>query len=1067
MWSQRSVSIRTSIRYWVPAFLIAALSNAGSWALDKPEVDHTDADVVQRNYLSGNGLLNRGLYEPAAAEYRKFLKEHGDHEKAAVARYGLAVSLFRLERFDEAVAESTPLQALPDFVYAAETWTIVGQCYLALGRHADAVKAFTAVVERFAKHDLADDAAAGAIESLYADKQFDAAVKRCRDFAARWPESPLRERVQFFGGLSAMGKSDYATAAELFNQSLDRFPNGPFAGRAVFLLAQCYQQGDSIDKAIEHYRRVLQQKDGSFASDSLSALGTLLYRKGDLVGAGETLDLLIEGYPQSDLLPQARLLRGRVWFDQEKYDQATEVFTRLSGTGIGIEDQAMYWTAKCQLRLGDAAGAAGRLLKATEKFPSSPLFPEMMYDHGVALVRAGDAAGAMAALDGFQSRFAEHTLTPDALQLLALTEHQLREYDRSQAHCRTFLSRYPTHSLSASVAFLSCENDFLAEQYDEAAAGFQRFLKDRPDDLQAAKARYRLATALYRLQRFDDAELLFTELAATAKQDAVFHPVLLALGDIHFQRGDWKTAERWFREYLTTGTETPSFDDALMKLGLSVQRQERMEEAIVSYDRLIDQFPSSPHRTQALFERGQALVALRRLDEAEKAFESVLSQEGDSRFAAHALNHLAAIAAQRSDLQQAATLYARIAQSSKDAETEADALLQQGRTLMAASQFAQAEKTLGRFVERFPADPRSGEARARAAMAIARQDRHADAVAAIKQLEADSSLQLEASLRTNLYYEKAWCLRAMNKLDDATKAYRQVISQPSAGALGFHALLELAEIEAGAKQFDAAAKDLQRLRDALGTASADIPSEMAEQCTYRLGVCEYELERYDESAKLFEEFIDRFPKSILLPSASFYCADALLKTARNQQAVSHLTRVVKEHPTDPALPAALLRLGEAQAALQRWALSEEAYNAYLDRFPDGEQWYQARFGLGWARENQQRYDEAMAAYQTIVERHRGPTAARAQFQIGQCLFAQKKHEDAVRELLKVDILYSYPEWSAAALYEAARCFEQMGKTAEAKQNFQQVEEKYKQTQWAILATQRLTELSARATLPGR
>ena len=73
----------------------------------------------------------------------------------------------------------------------------------------------------------------------------------------------------------------------------------------------------------------------------------------------------------------------------------------------------------------------------------------------------------------------------------------------------------------------------------------------------------------------------------------------------------------------------------------------------------------------------------------------------------------------------------------------------------------------------------------------------------------------------------------------------------------------------------------------------------------------------------------------------------------------------------------------------------------------------------------------------------------------------------MRELLKVDILYAYPEWSAAALYEAARCFEKLGKTAEAKQHFEQVEEKYKQTQWAKLAAQRLTELSASATLPGR
>ena len=49
-------------------------------------------------YYSGNGLLHRGLYDLAAAEYDKFLSAHPDHEKAPRARYGLAVCHFQLNR---------------------------------------------------------------------------------------------------------------------------------------------------------------------------------------------------------------------------------------------------------------------------------------------------------------------------------------------------------------------------------------------------------------------------------------------------------------------------------------------------------------------------------------------------------------------------------------------------------------------------------------------------------------------------------------------------------------------------------------------------------------------------------------------------------------------------------------------------------------------------------------------------------------------------------------------------------------------------------------------------------
>ena len=108
----------------------------------------------------------------------------------------------------------------------------------------------------------------------------------------------------------------------------------------------------------------------------------------------------------------------------------------------------------------------------------------------------------------------------------------------------------------------------------------------------------------------------------------------------------------------------------------------------------------------------------------------------------------------------------------------------------------------------------------------------------------------------------------------------------------------------------------------------------------------------------------------------------------------------------------------------------------------------------------------MASYRDVVERHKGPTAARAQFQIGECLFAKKQYEEAAGALLKVDILYAYPEWSAAALFEAGRCFEKLTKLVEARKQFQRVVELHGDSEWARMARSRLEETSV-AGLPGR
>jgi TolA-binding protein len=286
-----------------------------------------------------------------------------------------------------------------------------------------------------------------------------------------------------------------------------------------------------------------------------------------------------------------------------------------------------------------------------------------------------------------------------------------------------------------------------------------------------------------------------------------------------------------------------------------------------------------------------------------------------------------------------------------------------------------------------------------------------------------------------------------------------------AGELHLHGMLELAELEAAAERYEEAASRLRALRAELETAPA-APEELRKQAAYRLAVCEYRLDRFDAASELFESFLAAFPDSDLEASARLLCGESHFKTGSHKLAAGHLRRVVEKHPEDEGYGPALLRLGECLAVLQDWPASEKAYRRYLERIDESDQRFQAQFGVGWALENQDMRDEAIEAYAVVIEEHRGPTAARAQFQIGECLFAMERYDEAVRNLMKVDILYAYPEWSAAALYEAGRCFQKLSDPVQARKQFETVQRDYGDTEWSRLAGQRLEEL-ARTTLPGR
>ena len=155
----------------------------------------------------------------------------------------------------------------------------------------------------------------------------------------------------------------------------------------------------------------------------------------------------------------------------------------------------------------------------------------------------------------------------------------------------------------------------------------------------------------------------------------------------------------------------------------------------------------------------------------------------------------------------------------------------------------------------------------------------------------------------------------------------------------------------------------------------------------------------------------------------------------------------------------MLKLGETQAQSADYQAAHKTYLDFLGKFPKDRFSPQAQFGVGWALENQKKYDEARQWYQKVIAASNTPTAARAQFQIGETHFAEGKLEQAAAALLAVADVYAYPEWAARATFEAGRVFEQMKQPDQARKQYEQVVQKYKDAPEAALARKRLNAMN--------
>lgn len=1043
-----------SAAVWMLAATVALAALPGRWA----------AAQELRGLYSGNAFLNEGHYDLAAAEYRRFLQSHPQHEKAAEASYGLAVCLYHLDRHAEAVAELEKLRRAQGFPYAAETLMVLGRARMKLGQPDDAAAAFAAILQEHPAHEQAEQAAALRAEALNKAERHRDVTEACRVYVTRFPQGALRERVELIWGLAETALGDDAAAALRFGRMAEAYPQGEYAGRTLLLWAKSLHRSQELDAARAKYEAVVAIGDPDLSPEALYGLAIVLQAEGRHAEAGARIDEFLRSAPEHDLVPAARLLRGRVWFELGDYERALAALSAVAAVPGDHRDAAAYWSAKCLLRQGRAAEAARRFAEALAEFPASPLVAEMAYDRAVALVRAGRPAEALGALERFRADHAEHALAGDALHLTAATLHQERRYDQSLERCLEFAGAHPDHALAPRVAYLIAENQFLLRKYEPAERAYRSFLERYPRDDQTVQARFRLGMSLYHQGRIEESRTLLSEFARGASTEPAYRGALLALGDGAFQLGEWAEAQRLLGEYLEQGPDQPLADDALLKLGLSLARQGDDESAAARFAELLEGFPASPHRIHALFERGQALAALDRPDEAGPVFERVLAEGPDSRFASHAHNHLGALALKRGEYVEAAGHFADAARAGLDGDEAGEALFQSGQALMSAQRFTEASVALRQMLERHPGHAREAPASALLAIAQARLGDAGDALASIARVRERYAAALESSLLASLLYEKAWCLRGLDRGEEAAAAYQAVLDGAPGGLLEERAMLELSELQIEEERYRPAAARLRELRQRL-EARDDAPRELGEHCLYQLGVCEYHLGNHRAAAELFEAFLEGHASSTLAPSARLLAGESYFRLDLHRDSLRHLERVAGESEGHQAWGPALLRLGECQAALRQWDRSDEAFRRYLERVEDPPLWYEAQFGVGFALENRGRHDEAIEAYRLVVELHEGPTAARAQFQIGECLFAERRLDEAVAELLKVDFFYGYPEWSAAALCEAGRCFREQGDAVRAREQLRKVIERFPESPWAERAAKELEDLE-RTGLPG-
>ncbi len=983
----------------------------------------------QYQYLFG--LQREGMHELVVKEARAFLRDYPEHEKIDLARYRLALSLFELDQFETAAQSFTALTALDDFEFGQESWFRLGQCLLDLGQYSEASTAFERTAE--GKGDYLSLAATFLLgEARFQEGEFERASRAYALVLSADDNDEYARDAAYGQSWCAFRLERFDAAARHVRSFLKTWSEDELADELNHLLGEAEMALGHPKEALAAYRSVVQ---GESRASALHGAGFALAKLGDHLEAARSFATLIDEYPSHPLCEEAALHLGIHLIEVDEHQNA---LTALHLPQVKLSPELYYWRARAHFGLGEHEPALQALTHAREANPSSELAERIDIARGDLLIKLGRAEEASRAYAKSESEY--------ALYAAAMAHFRADDHEGAARLASLQLERFPTGEYSRHSQLTLGEALFALENYEAALEAFRTYLSGaaQSDDSGGAEnhqARVRLGWCAFLLEDWAVAADAFAKASVGPDVSPLQAEALYMEARARDKQGRVEEAERAFVAYLEHYGDGVYAANALMSLA-----GYHSGEAGVRYlERLVREFPASDEAPLALNEWGERLLDIERFEDSRSIYRRLRVEYPNHELVAAATYGEAwACFALGVDEQSIELLrdFDRLAAPSTTLGLAALEL-----RIFAADRMGRGELALQAwkpFASNCSDEDRLLACARTVAGLLERSEDYKSARAVMA--EATRRLQLPANVAA-ARVEGAWLALSAKDLSGAKSELTEALSiapkEPAVCEAAF--FLGEARYEQGE---DAEAIKWYR-------AAAEEGSPVADRALYMQGFARLRQKENQRAAASFQELVDRFDSSDLMGESLYLVGEAHFRDERFAESTRALGRLLEEYPGHSVASKALYRLGVAHCRLEQWRAGRSALADLARRFPEFEHGADAELWRGRALAAEGSSRAARQAFARVLKRDEGIYAARARLELGQLALAEDDVETALSEFLKVALLFGYEEEVAEAWLMSGQCLELQGKSAQAREQYKSLLEKYPNSSSADEALRRL------------
>jgi TolA-binding protein len=1050
----------------VPAFLRSFWSSALFLGLlaftigDSSVQAQTDAATraADQQFAAAAGLHNRQAFDLAADEWAKFLKDFPNDKRTSEARHYLGICRLQKQDYAGAIAVLKELvSADPKFEQIASSQLYLGLAQFNLargGKDAEYAAADKTLGKLLTDHPTGKHVAQALFyrgEAQYAQNKKAEAAASYKKFTTEHGDDPLLPDALYALGVALDETDKKSEAVSVYQDFLAKFGANSLATDVGVRLGELLLADGKISAAQKLFAQGAADKNYDAADYALLRQAGCAYDQKQYAEAAKLYSSLEERFPKSQYSATAQLAAGKSSYFAGDYQEAVaRLATFKKNDEAGVE--AAHWTARASLKLGDPAAALKAAEGALKAATKSPLNAQLQLDRGDALYELKDRrTDAFVAYRDVATKFADDPLAPQAAYLAAFTALELGKFDEARSLADGYLKNHPQHALRSSVEYVAAESMLRTGKYDDAVTRYDALLKRDVDAADRPLWTVRRATALSLANRHADVIKALAKSVDKLGDNALRAEARHLLGVSRQAEQDHKAAAADFEAALALDPKRKQADETMLALAESQRLAGDSKKASATLAKFAATFPDSPLCDTADYRTAELAFAAGDSDAAEKAYRRLLADHPQSRLAPHAQYGLAWSLFGRGEASEAAAeADALLKRKDLPADVAAKGSYVRALARHRMKQYQPAIDDLQAYLKTKPTGVDRSDAMYVLGLCQEALDKNAEAAATFTAL-LENDPKYAGKAKT--LYELGWIYKALDKPTESTAAFARLAKEHTKDPLAAESLFHVGEAAYVAKDWPAAIDAYYDARE-----RADTP-ELAEKAAHKLGWTYFHQEKFAKAEEWFTFQQKEYGNRPLAQDAAFMAGEAAFKQQKYKEALAEYAKVQNPQGADFKL-LALLHGGQAAAQLEDWKQARTLLESAAAQYPQSPYLPEINYELAWTLQNLDDEAAALKLYEAVTTQTDREIAARARFMIGEIYFNQKNHAEAVRHFFKTAYGYGYPEWQARAHFEAARCFEVLGKLQQAKQSYQEVAEKFPQYEEAALAKKRLSELGS-------